>query len=98
MKWRGEFLWLVVGTLLTACTQLPIDGPHHRDIANGAATALVSDRDAIAFDYALVDIGKNVLEHQAELGPGSFFKTFGTGSGPAPVVRVGAGDVLQVSV
>ena len=98
MKSRGEFLCLVVGALLTACTQLPIDGPHHRDITNGAVTALVSDRDAIAFNYALVDISKNVLEHQSEIGPGSFFKTFGVGTGPAPVVRVGAGDVLQVSV
>jgi polysaccharide biosynthesis/export protein len=98
MNLRGEFLCLIVGTLLAACTQLPIDGPHHRDITNGAATALVSDRDAIAFSYALVDISRNVLEQQAEVGPGSFFKTFGTGSGPAPLIRVGVGDVVQVSI
>src|SRR5262245_21876278 len=98
MKWRGELLCLLVGALLAACTQLPIDGPHYRDITSGAVTALVSDRDTIAFNYALIDINKIVLEHQADVGPGSFFKTFGAGSGPAPVVRVGAGDVLQVSV
>src|SRR5262245_37144785 len=98
MKWRGELLSAIVGVLLGACTKLPIDGPHHRDITNGAATALVSDRDAIVFDYALLDINKNVLEHQAEIGPGSFFKTFGTGSGPVPVIRVGVGDVVQVSI
>src|SRR5262245_49022401 len=94
----GKFLCLIAGTQLAACTQLPIDGPHHRDIARGAITSLVSDRDTVAFNYALVDISKSVLEHQADVGPGSFFKTFGAGSGPAPVVRVGAGDVLQVSV
>src|SRR5262245_56184975 len=98
MKSRGELLCLLAGALLAACTQLPIDGPHYRDITNGAAAALVSDRDTIAFNYALIDVGKNVLEHQAEIGPGSFFRTFGAGSGPAPIVRVGAGDVLQVSV
>jgi len=98
MKWRGELLCLLAGALLAACTALPIDGPHYRDITSGAVTALVSDRDTIAFNYALIDISANVLEHQAEIGPGSFFRTFGAGSGPAPVVRVGAGDVLQVSV
>jgi polysaccharide biosynthesis/export protein len=95
---RGELVCLVMGALLAACTHLPIDGPHHRDITDGAVTSLVSDRAAIVFAYALVDINKNVLEQQAEVGPGSFFKTFGTRSGPAPVIRVGVGDVVQVSI
>src|SRR5262249_60992512 len=95
---KGPPLCVIVGTLLAACTQLPIDGPHHRTITSGAATSLVSDRDAIVFEYALVDINKNVLEHQVEVSPGSFFKTFGAGSGPPPVIRVGIGDVVQVSV
>ena len=99
MKWPGAPLCVIVGTLLlAACTQLPIDGPHHRSITGGAATSLVSHRDAIVFDYALVDINKNVLEHQIEVSPGSFFKTFGAGSGPPPVIRVGIGDVVQASV
>ena len=49
-------------------------------------------------DYALVDINKAVLEHAVDIGPGSFFRTFGAGSGPAPSIRVGVGDVVQVTV
>jgi polysaccharide export outer membrane protein len=46
----------------------------------------------------LVDINKTVLQYQPDVGPGSFFGTFGRTSGPAPVIRVGVGDVVQVSI
>jgi polysaccharide export outer membrane protein len=77
---------------------LPVDGPHHRDITTNATASLVSERHAVAFEYALVDINKAVLQNAVDVGPGSFFKTFGTISGPAPIIRVGVGDVVQVSV
>src|SRR5262245_61894571 len=97
---RGSILCLIASALLAACAplQLPVDGPYARDIARGAATSLVSDRHTIVLDYALVDINKTVLECAIDVGPGSFFKTFGTKSGPAPIIRVGVGDVVQVSV
>lgn len=98
MKIRGRILGLAAGTLVAACTQLPVDGPHHRDITTNATTSLVSDRRAVAFDYALVDINKTVLQNAVDVGPGSFFKTFGAASGPAPIIRVGVGDVVQISV
>jgi polysaccharide export outer membrane protein len=83
---------------LTGCTQLPVDGPSYRDIDSGATAALVSDRRTVAFDYVLVDISQAVLDWVADVGPGSFFKTFGAGRGPAPVIRFGVGDVVQVSI
>lgn len=83
--------------LLAACTSLPTSGPTHRDITDGAAATLVSE-DSIVFDYALLDINKAVLERVVDIGPGSFFRTFGRGRGPAPVIRVGVGDVVQVSI
>jgi polysaccharide export outer membrane protein len=98
MRVKGNILYLLAGTLLSACTQLPIDGPHHRDITEGATTSLVSNRREIVFDYALVDINKNVLQYAVDVGPGSFFRTFGARSGPAPIIRVGVGDVVQVSI
>lgn len=98
MKSRGSILCPVVGALFAACTQLPIDGPHHRDITAGATTSLISERHAIVFDYALVDISKTVLQHMVDVGPGSFFRTFGAKSGPPPVIRVGVGDVVQIAV
>ena len=96
----GSILCSVAGALLAACAplQLPVDGPYARDITRGAVTSLVSDRQSIVLDYALVDINKTVLEYAIDVGPGSFFKTFGTKSGPPPIIRVGVGDVVQASV
>lgn len=98
MNVPGIILCSLIGMLLVGCTQLPIDGPHHRDITDGATTALVSERRTIQVDYALVDINKNVLQFAPDVGPGSFFRTFGRRPGPAPVIRVGVGDVVQVSI
>jgi polysaccharide export outer membrane protein len=89
---------LVAATAMVACARLPVDGPSHRDITTGATASIVSDRHAVVFDYVLVDINQKVLEHVANIGPGSFFKTFGADRGPAPVIKVGVGDVVQVSV
>jgi polysaccharide export outer membrane protein len=98
MRVSGRILGVVACTALAACTQLPVDGPHHRDIATNATASLVSDRRDIVVEYALLDINKAVLESAVEVGPGSFFRTFGRYSGPAPIIRVGVGDVVQVSV
>jgi polysaccharide biosynthesis/export protein len=87
----------MICVLAAACT-LPVDGPRHRDITNGASASLVADRHAVAVDYALVDINRAVVEHAVDVGPSSFFGTFGQRPGPPPVIRVGVGDVLQVTV
>ncbi|HWE17838.1 MAG TPA: polysaccharide biosynthesis/export family protein [Hyphomicrobiaceae bacterium] len=93
---------LILCTLLTAtlpgCNALPTSGPYHYDIADGAAASLLSERNTVAFNYALLDINRLVLEHVAEIGPGSLFKTFGKGHGPAPVIRIGVGDIVQVAI
>lgn len=99
MAVRGSILFSLAGALLAAaCSHLPINGPHHRNITDGAATSLVSDRGTIAYDYALVDINKTVVSHTLDVGPESFFRTFGNAKGPAPILRVGVGDVVQISV
>jgi polysaccharide export outer membrane protein len=83
---------------LSGCSALPASGPHHRDIAEGASSALLSDPTTVAFNYVLLDINRLVLDNVAHIGPGSFFRTFGKGHGPPPVIRIGAGDVVQVSI
>lgn len=98
MKVTGIILCPLAGALLAACNQLPVDGPHHRDIESGATTSLASDRHAVEVNYALVDINQIVLQYAPDVGPGSFFRTFGRRPGPAPIIRVGVGDVVQVSV
>jgi polysaccharide export outer membrane protein len=94
--WR--FVVLLGAFMVAGCTQLPIDGPTSRDIAAGAAASLTAPRGALVSDYALVDITERILDCIDEVGPGSFFRTFGAGDSPAPVIRIGVGDVVQVAV
>jgi polysaccharide export outer membrane protein len=98
MKRAGGLLCLLMGTALAGCSQLPLAGPTQRTIVNEASSSILNDRRDVALDYVLLDIDRNVLEHVVPGGPGSFFGTFGSGKGPAPTIRVGVGDVIQVTV
>ncbi len=98
MKRAGGSLCLLLGAALAGCSQLPLAGPTQRTIVSEASSSILSDRRAVALDYVLLDIDQNVLEHVIPAGPGSFFSTFGSGKGPAPTIRVGVGDVIQVTV
>ncbi|MGB8871500.1 MAG: polysaccharide biosynthesis/export family protein, partial [Rhodomicrobium sp.] len=64
----------------------------------GAATSSVNSPDAVAFEYALVDLNQSVVRATYDIDADSFFRTFGKGRGPAPEVLVGPGDVLQLTV
>src|SRR5262245_12259982 len=83
---------------LAGCYRLPASGPRAYDISTGAAAALLADPSAVAFNYVLLDINRLVLDNVVDVGPGSFFKSFGKGDGPAPVIRIGVGDIVQVSI
>lgn len=96
---RGKVLLAAAfAAALSACTQLPVDGPNHRSIDRGAATSLLAERDEVIVNYALIDINEAVLHAQADAGPGSFYRTFGDNKESPPSVLVGPGDVLQISV
>jgi polysaccharide export outer membrane protein len=95
---QGKAVCTLLSLLLAGCTALPMSGPNHLDITTGAVASVTNDRHTIVFDYVLLDINRDVLDRVVEVGPGSFFATFGTGGGPAPVIRVGVGDVVQVSI
>lgn len=81
--------------MLSGCSQLPLDGPARQDIVSGASAVLSNPPLAVVFDYALVDINPIVLYCLSDVEGQSFFKTFG---GARPVLRIGVGDVLAVSV
>ncbi|MBS0237577.1 MAG: polysaccharide export protein [Proteobacteria bacterium] len=96
----------IVG-MLSGCTQLPVVGPSYRDIKSGAATTLTNgrdplfvytSRDAVDFNYALIDINPFVLSVLSGISPDTFQGTFGQQRGPVPVIRVGVGDVVQTSI
>jgi polysaccharide export outer membrane protein len=80
------------------CTALPNSGPSSRRIVDDATATLVSDSDSVVFNYVLLDINRTVLDHMVQIGPGSFFKSFGNRRGPPAAIRVGVGDVVQVSI
>jgi polysaccharide biosynthesis/export protein len=99
MAMRGRLvLCTMLAAQLSGCHVLPAGGPQYRDISGGAAAALVSQRETVAFNYVLLDINRVVLDHVADIGPGSFFRSFGKGYSPAPVIRVGVGDIVQISI
>lgn len=98
MKRAGNGLCLLMGAALAGCSQLPIAGPTQRTIVSEATSSMLTERRDVALDYVLMDIDRNVLEHIIPAGPGSFFSTFGSGKGPSPTIRVGVGDVIQVTV
>lgn len=98
MRMRKDILCAFVCVVLAGCNSLPTSGPYSRDIIDGAATSLVNEPREVVFDYALVDINRAVLDEVVAVGPGSFFRSFGRGRGPAPAIRVGVGDVVQVSI
>jgi polysaccharide export outer membrane protein len=98
MRFGLEILVFVVGTAASGCTQMPVDGPDRRAIELGASASAVNNPRTVAVDYALVDISANVVEKAAYIAPDSLFKTFGQRPGPAPLIRVGEGDVVQVTI
>jgi polysaccharide biosynthesis/export protein len=98
MRLRGNIVCTLATVLVAGCTALPTSGPSHFDITGGAAASVTNERDTVVFDYVLLDISRPVLDTVVDVGPGSFFKSFGSGQGPAPVIRVGVGDVVQVSI
>jgi polysaccharide export outer membrane protein len=97
MNKRSAF-GLLLCLAAAGCTAIPTSGPNSHNIVEGAAARLVSDASNIVFSYALLDINRAVLDRVVAVGPESLFKTFGNRRGPPVPIRVGVGDVLQVSV
>jgi polysaccharide export outer membrane protein len=85
-----------VAAVLTSCSALPDSGPSRRVVEANASVSLLGTTPV--FDYVLVDLNRNVLPFIVDPGPGSLYATFGMGKGPAPEIRVGVGDTVQVSL
>lgn len=92
------FAILSAAGLIAGCTNLPADGPSHRDISGAATASVTNERNHVVYDYVLVDVSEKVIENLIEIEPGTFFRSFGTGRGSAPTITVGVGDVLQITI
>jgi polysaccharide biosynthesis/export protein len=90
---------LLLAALLAGCTNLPSGGPLHGDIASGAAASLLVGRNQALYDYVLVDVSDRVIKSiPRSVSLGSFYTTFGARSAPAPSIRIGVGDVVQITI
>lgn len=75
---------------------IPDSGPNWRNVESNASVR-ISETTPV-FNYALIDLNKNVLPFIIDPGPGSLYRTFGTGRGPVPEIKVGTGDTVQVTL
>ncbi|MBZ8133291.1 polysaccharide biosynthesis/export family protein [Afifella sp. IM 167] len=83
---------------LGGCQALPRSGPDDDTILKSATTTYDGTDPAYVQGYAVIGLSPNVLAHLSAGGTGSVFSTFGGGQGPAPDIRVGIGDILQVTI
>jgi polysaccharide export outer membrane protein len=84
---------------LSSCSSLPSNGPSTNAIVTGAAVAQndVPSGKSI-FDYALVDISKAIITYLTDPGAGSLQASFGMGHGLSGQLKIGNGDVVQVTI
>jgi polysaccharide export outer membrane protein len=84
--------------LLCSCTALPSSGPDRAAILENAAAVVPAAEAGTNAPYALVDISEAVVEAAGEWSDTSLAGSFGTGTKPSAEIRLGVGDVLQVTV
>ncbi len=95
---RLKLCGLLGVVLLAGCAILPASGPADRDIHRGAVSSVEVDRRHIGIEYVLVDITNDVVNLSETVALGSFYRSFGERAAPAPTIKVGEGDSLQVTV
>jgi polysaccharide export outer membrane protein len=91
-----SLLALAVG--LSGCEMLPRSGPDHDLIAANATVSQTVETGQSSLQYALVDISKSILNFLIDPGAGSLYSSFGGGRGPAVEIKVGVGDIIQVTI
>lgn len=82
-------LFAVLGLVLAGCGITPTSGPLSREIGGAPETTS-------AAEYVVIDVNQAVIHAMAAARPGGLARLARTGS--APKARIGAGDVLAVTV
>jgi len=92
-------LAILSAALIAGCTNLPTDGPSFHDVSGAATSTVVNERNHLVYDYVLIDVSNKVIDLLVDIGPGTFFQSFGTGtSKSAPTINIGVGDILQITI
>lgn len=84
--------------LLCSCASLPASGPGRKDILSNAAAIVPAAESGRSLPYAVVDLSQDVVEAASEWSGVSLAGSFGTGAKPSTEIRLGVGDVVQVTV
>lgn len=88
----------LVAPMIAGCDSLPRSGPDGAAIAWDASAQLGREQADVRLQYALIDLNPAVLAYVGEEQPGSIHQSFGSGSAGVPAIRVGVGDVVQVTI
>ena len=83
---------------LAACSGLPRSGPTDQRMLSAATTRLTQQDRGALLQYALVDIDQVVLDAIPDYTVGSLNKSFGMGRTSAADVRIGVGDLVEITV
>ncbi|WP_428531033.1 polysaccharide biosynthesis/export family protein [Pseudorhodoplanes sp.] len=90
--------WPLVLLTLSGCTNLPVGGPSHHAIEDHAVSTLSLSPRHVRQRYVLVDITSDIIDQIPEIGPGSFFSSFGNRNRGSSVMNLGPGDSVQVTI
>lgn len=84
--------------MLSGCSTLSRDGPDPGTIRSEASSVVPAAADRPVFDYVLLDISQAAVDIFGARPTASLYATFGRDKGPAPEIRIGVGDVVQLTV
>lgn len=97
MIYRNSFVAILAALTLSACSFLPRNGPADGTILAKSSNYLESEEATLGYDYVVVDITREVIPF-VTVDDTRSFTTFGASGSRPPSIRLGAGDIVQVTV
>lgn len=82
---------------MSGCSALPASGPAERAVEDGASLRIQRAGGSTDIGYVLVDLNREVLPYVTR-PPRSSLRSFGGGRGGAPDIRLGIGDIVQLTI
>lgn len=94
---KKPFALFLATLALGACTFLPRNGPDETTILAKSSNHLETEDATLGYDYVVVDVNREVLPFVTK-DSSSSFATFGASGAQVPSIRLGAGDVIQITI